>query len=94
MATVNALLFSYTSMDFNLCLILIYKLNAMWNSVSNTIRLISKLPSAAKVSRRLFIIFTIKTKYCLSFTQVSSGSSALIKSVKLNVINSIKLIRI
>jgi len=72
-ATVNALLFSYTSMDFNLCLIfcliLIYKLNAMWNSVSNTVRVISKLPSAAKVSRGLFIIFAIKTKYCLSFRQ-------------------------
>lgn len=76
------------SMDFNLCLILclilIYKLTAMWNSVSNMIRVISKLPSAAKVPHRLFIIFAIKTKYSLSFTQMSSGSSALIKSIKLN----------
>lgn len=66
----------------------------MWNSVSNMIRVISKFPSAAKVSHRLFIIFTIKNKYCLSFTQVSSRSSALIKSIKLNLINSVKLIKI
>lgn len=62
----------------------------MWNSVSNTIRVISKLPSSAKVSHRLFIIFTIRTKYYSPCTKATIGSSALIKSIQSNLINSAK----
>lgn len=64
----------------------------MRNCISNMNRVTSKLPSAA----RCFVgyYFSIKTKNCLSFAQWSSGSSVLIKSIKANVIDSIKQDRI